>query len=135
MKNSGGGSGARRDTDDVFDFLLGNSEVVRDVREVIACDESINEILDSCATTDQEREAERALWIDHDPGIAVRGQLKHRSPAVVCVADPPQVAPDELGELLLAGANDRELEEVGRATFGGIVEEDFRTIGVEVLRR
>jgi len=55
MKNSGGCS--RRDTDHVFDFLRRDVEVVGDVGEAIAGDESVNEVLDACAAVDNEREA------------------------------------------------------------------------------
>ncbi|MDX6721030.1 MAG: hypothetical protein QOJ63_3284 [Solirubrobacteraceae bacterium] len=39
----------------VFDFLLGNAEVVGDVREVIAGHESIDEIRDARTAMDEQR--------------------------------------------------------------------------------
>lgn len=69
MKNSGGGS--RGDTDHVFDLVGRHPEVVSDVRDAVARDESVDEILNPGASVNDEREAERDLRVDHHLRVAV----------------------------------------------------------------
>ena len=69
MKNSGGGSGG--DTDHVFDFVRRYAEVVSDVRDAVACYEAVDEILDSGATMNDQRQAECDMRIDNDLSMLV----------------------------------------------------------------
>jgi hypothetical protein len=80
-------------TDDVFDLLLGYSEVGGDVRQVVAGHEPVHDVLDACATVDAQRQTERTLGIDRYGRIPAREKLEHRGPAIVCAADPLEVGP------------------------------------------
>ncbi len=111
------------------------AEVVRDVADRVARQEPVDELLDARATLGEEGKAECDVRVDDHVRAAVDRQLDLRSPAVVAVGGPLQVVADELGELLLPGADVHQLEQVCVAALVREVVKHFDAVRVQVLGR
>ena len=111
----------------------GHVEVGGDVAQGVAGQEAVDEILDACAGAGDEREAERDLRVHDHVGLGVARELDLRRPAVGAVGDALEVVADEVGELVLASADDDQVEDVLLVALLGVVEQDLGAVGEQAL--
>jgi hypothetical protein len=80
-----------------------------------------------------EWESECNPRINYDVSGAVGGKSEAGGPAVSAIGDPFHVIPNHLGELVLAGADHHQLEELVRLAPSRVVIEHLRAIRVQVF--
>jgi hypothetical protein len=131
---AGLGRRAGRDSDYVLHLIGRDAEIGRDLLDGISSLESIYKVLDPSSVVDDQRQSKCDLWVDHHLSVGVGRQAHRVSPAVAPVVDPLQVAPDDLGELALLGADDHQLPNLAFPVLVRIVEEHLGTVGVEAFR-
>jgi len=106
MKNSGGEP--EGNADDVLNLGRWHTKVAGDVREAIAGLEAIHEVLYARPTVNDQRLPEGSVRI-HEHLCGAVGRKAHLlRPSVVAVADRLEVVADDLCEVLLSGAHDRQ---------------------------
>ena len=123
------------DTNHVLNLWLRHAEIVRDVREGVARDKAVDEILDPCSPMDNERHPKRSAWIDYDLRLLVDRQANARGPAIIAVGDSFEVVAHDLSELSLAGAYHCQAAQLLVLLAGCVVVEHLRTVGIQLLGR
>ena len=107
----------------------GTEKSFREVSDAVPGTEAVDEVFDARAAMNDKRLPERALGVDDDIGGRVGGQLELRGPAATPIFNPSEVSADDLGEVLLPGADHREQRVI--VTLAGVVEDQFSAIGVD----
>jgi hypothetical protein len=130
MKNSGGEP--EGNADDVLDLGRWHTKVVGDVREAIAGLEAIYEVLHARPTVNHERLSERLVGIHEHLCGAIGREMYLLRPSVVAVADRLEVVADDLREVLLSGAHDRQERFVVAAL--RVIEDQLGPVGVDPFR-